>query len=321
MATSERTDRRFDLLWLLAWGVFSSAWCLTASAQLSATFDEPTYIKEGLERWRTDSYEGLLRLGTMPVPVDVITLPLWIWERATGTTLDPMADLSGMLPWARAGTLVFWWLLLVYAMKAGRELGGAWGGRLAVALLACEPSFLAHATLATTDIAITACLLAFVYHFRTGAGQPWRWRVGVPMVWFAAAILAKASGLVFGPICMLAVEMDRILRSDAAEGSVFARLRAGLRRRDIAVITLGGIVLTFIYCGSDWQPQRSFVAWAQSLPDGLAHDSMVLLSENLRIFPNAGSGLVRQVTHNVRGHGVYILGREDMRAVWYYFRA
>ena len=36
------------------------------------------------------------------------------------------------------------------------------------------------------------------YHFRAGRDGPWLRRVGWPALWFAAAVLAKASGLVFG---------------------------------------------------------------------------------------------------------------------------
>jgi hypothetical protein len=46
---------------------------------------------------------------------------------------------------------------------------------------------------------------------------------------------------------------------------------------------------------------------------------MVWVSEHLRIFRNAGDALARQTSHNVRGHGVYLLGRTDPRAFWYYF--
>ena len=48
---------------------------------------------------------------------------------------------------------------------------------------------------------------------------------------------------------------------------------------------------------------------------------MVWLSEHLRIFPNAGEGLAYQIKHNVRGHGVYLFGDWEPRAVWYYFPA
>src|SRR5262249_44858293 len=130
-----------------------------------------------------------------------------------GTRLDAVGRLDQLLPWARAGTLVFWWLLLLYGRATGRSLAGPWGGRLAVALLACEPTLLGNASLATTDLAVTTRLLALVYHFRTGREAGWLRRVGLPAFWFAAAVLAKASGLVFGPLCMVVVELERVLRN------------------------------------------------------------------------------------------------------------
>ena len=50
--------------------------------------------------------------------------------------------------------------MLLYAMRLGRTFGGAWGGRLAVALVACDPNLLGHAALATTDIALVACMIS-----------------------------------------------------------------------------------------------------------------------------------------------------------------
>ena len=46
---------------------------------------------------------------------------------------------------------------------------------------------------------------------------------------------------------------------------------------------------------------------------------MVGFFENVRVFPNAGEAIVRQVTHNLRGAGVYILGQTNPRYLWYYF--
>src|SRR5437868_3383949 len=189
MECTARRERVGDWLWFLAWAVLSSVWCLTAARQLSATFDEPVYLTRGLEGWRTGSHQGLLRLGTMPLPIDVETLPLYVWERWQGITFNPETDMQRILPWARAGALVFWWILLFFGRLAGRQLAGPWGGRLAVALLACEPSLLAHASLATTDIAITACLLALGYSFRAGREAGWGRRVAVPACWFGATLL------------------------------------------------------------------------------------------------------------------------------------
>src|SRR5437016_1651421 len=83
-----RQGRLFDLVWLLAWGLGSSLWCVTADQQLSATFDEPVYVNKGLERWRSGSTAGLMRMGTMPLPVDVQTLPLYLAECWHGAPWD-----------------------------------------------------------------------------------------------------------------------------------------------------------------------------------------------------------------------------------------
>lgn len=326
MGVPSRNARIFDVCWLLFWGVASCCWCVTASSRLGLTFDEPIYLARGLEHWRTGSHEGLLKLGTMPLPNDVQTLPIYLWERWRGQRFDALRDVETILPWARAGTLVFWWVLLVYGYLAGKEIAGAWGGRLAVALFSCEPNLLAHASLMTTDVAVSACLLALVYHFRRGRDCGWLLRVGVPAVWFAAAVLAKASGLVFGPLCMIVmVVLDRVARPEQREGREEVSPRPSLRPgratpvHDVAVIIAIGLALVFVYCGCDWHEERSFVEWAQKLPEGAFRTGMVWFAEHLRIFSNAGEGLVRQIKHNMKGHSTYLLGEWRQRAFWYYF--
>jgi hypothetical protein len=320
---------RTDWLWFLTCGIASSAWCILAAFELGATFDEPIYLQRGLDAWRTGSHQGLLRLGTMPLPVDVCTLSLYLAEQRAGTPFDPANDMERLLPWARLGTLVFWWLFLSFGWRIGWLLAGRWGGRLGVALLASEPSLLAHASLATTDIALTACVLGLIYSFQkareTATPAGWPRRVGLPAVWFGLAVLAKASGLVYGVLCLTFLELERLWRTGAfarQEGrSWLNQTWEALRplRRDLTQIVVLGMVLVFVYCGSDGEAEASFVAWARELPAGAARDWLVWFAENLRIFPNAAEGIVRQVKHNVHGHGTYLLGHGDARALWYYF--
>jgi hypothetical protein len=343
MDTHVRRERIFDAAWFVCCLALSSCWCWTAARQLGATFDEPTYIARGLDYWRTGSHRGLMVLGTMPLAVDATTLPLYLWERSQHITIDPVVDLGWALPWARSVTLLFWLLLLWYGRLLGRNVAGPWGGRLVTAFLAFEPTLLAHASLATTDIALTACLLAFAYHFKMSRERGWFWRVGVPGFWLGASLLAKASGMVFVPICMLVVELDRLIRTRIAQRQAADHLSSqdSVSRgwlsgacntawqfisvdcrpvvSDGIQIGLLGVVLMFVYCGSDWQTQPSFVAWAHKLPEGRLHTAMVWTSEHLRIFTNAGEGLVRQVKHNFHGHGTYLAGIVADRALWYYF--
>src|SRR5262245_45173829 len=219
------SDRWFDLVWLLVFGLASSAWCLTAATRLGATFDEPLYIKAGLTSWRTGSNKLLMRAGTMTLPVDVQTLPVYLWERNRGQEFDPVADLHMVLPVARATNLVFWWSLLGYAMRLGRTFGGPWAGRLAVALPACDPNLLGHASLATTDIAIVACVLMLIFHYWHGLGRSWLRRVLVPGICYGIAIQAKASGLVFGMEAMVVLSLWHL----AAAGHLTAPEGSGLR--------------------------------------------------------------------------------------------
>jgi hypothetical protein len=324
--TSRFKEGLLESVLLLFWIIASSAWCVSASARLSATFDEPTYINLGMESWRTGSFKPLLDLGTLPLPSMVQTLPLHFWERWRGDTFDPPRDLHRLLPIARLGTLPFWWLLLVYGWLAGRQMAGVWGGRLAVVFLACEPNLLAHATLATTDVAVTACLVALLFHFRAGRSEPWRRRVMVPAIWFALAVLSKASGLVFGILGMGVIELEHQCATLPVMTNGRSRLRsaaAGLFgrpfRRDLIQVCSLGLLAVFCFCGSEGLPSPSFIEWGRQLPDGPFRSAIVWIAEHMCIFSNAGVALVRQVRHNVQGHGVFLLDQIARRAIWYYF--
>ena len=318
-----------DFWWLIVCGLLSTVYCVLASAHTGPTFDEPWYLVRGLDGWRLGSSGGLTGKGTMPLPVDVATLPLYIWELLRGQRFDNrLLEIGRILPVARAGTLVFWWALLFYGWRVGCRLAGRWGGRLALALLACEPVLLAHASLATADVAIAACMLGLVYHFHEGRTSGWRMRVGVPSLFFGLALLAKSLALLLGPICMLLIELDRLglkrLFTVPADGGVVQLFKQVLSElapfgRDLKQIFGFGFLLMLVYCGSDWRREPGFVAWAGTLPDGPMASVMRYVADHLRIFNNGAVGIVWQIKHNAIGQGVFIAGRTDPRFLWYYF--
>jgi hypothetical protein len=354
----------FSWMTLIACLAGSSVWCLTSAARVGITFDEPAYVTTGVDRWRSGDLRGVMRLGTMPLPVDVATLPIYLAERITGTPFAlgsdgrgnavTTSDLPRVIVWSRAAVLVFWFVLLVYAWLAASALAGPWGGALAAALVASEPTLLAHASLATTDIALAACILAMGYHLHRAyvrspsqwRGERWAVRVGVPGVWFGLALVSKASALVFGPLCCFAIIALHIFDTRGHEGpplrlqNVAQPFRAATNpavagsphappwtrivsklRTDALPIFLLGLILAFFYCGSDWRREDSFVRWAAALPPSPVASVMTGVADRLRIFSNAGDGLVRQIRHNIRGHSTFLLGRRDDRAIWYYFPA
>jgi hypothetical protein len=270
----------------------------------------------------------LLRGGTMPLPMDVQLLPVYVWEQVRGRPFSLETEYQTVLQAARAGNLIFLWLLLYFAWKLGRRFGGDWAGRLAVPLIACDPNFLAHASLATTDIAVAACLLMFMEKLLAGRAGAWRQRVGIPGLCFGAALLAKASALPFAILTMLVFEAHRTWKCKSGSSSEESRLRNWVRslwretsafRFDFCQIISLGLLTCFIYCGSDWRAEPGFGLWVKTLPPGPLHDVLQGLADNLCIFPNAGQGLVYQIQHNFRGHGAYVVGEWHERAVWYYF--
>src|SRR5262249_13117915 len=89
--------------------------------------------------------------------------------------------------------------------------------------------------------------------------------------------------------------------------------------RDLFQIGFLALGMVFLYCGCDWRAEPSFVAWAHALPEGTGKTLLVWAAEHLRIFSNAGVALVRQLTHNLRGHTCYLLGQSAPRSIWYYF--
>jgi hypothetical protein len=302
--------------------------------EIGATFDEPFYIQAGLTAWRSGSNKLLMRAGTMTLAVDVQTLPLYVWENWRGVPWEFPRDLPQVLPIARMANLLFWWLLLLMIWRLGWNCGGRWGGRLAVAILACDPNLLAHAGLATTDMALTACLLLFLDCYWRGRDQTWLKRVLLPGVCYGAALTAKASALVFGLQGMIVLGLwhlwfcDTKVKNMSRDSSRGWRVRAWWRflwqrsvtlRWDITTIVLIGLIFAFAYTGCDWGPEPTFIRWAEQLSEGWLKDVMLPLSQHLTIFTNAGEALLYQIKHNIRGHGTYLNGQWYQRATPWYF--
>lgn len=320
--------RWLDWLLLLVIGLASSAWCLTAAVQLGPTFDEPFYLQGGLRFWREGKPGQLLHFGTMPLPAQVATLPLYLSERYTGQPWVWPRDADSMLFVARATSLVWWWLLLLYVLRLGQVLGGSWAGRLALLLVGLEPSFLAHAGLAGTDIALAACVLLLAYHFRAGRALGWRWRVGLPALLFGLGMLAKASTLAFGVLVLFAVEIERLANSGALRAAWQGSWRARVanvwklgqqgRRDGVAIVGLG-LLLALLGAWSDWEPSRSMLVTLAKVPEDAPLKSWAVAVAEAPLWPNGAYALWYQIKHGLVGHQTFLIGTESPKSLWFYF--
>ena len=304
-----------DWICLVCVAVVSGSIILVGARHVGPTFDEPTYLECGLKGWREGTHKPLMRLGTMPLPVDVATLPMAAIEWAGVHTWDLKRDFDSALRIARATTLVFWWLLLVAVFGVSRNLCGRKVAWMTVVLICLEPTLTSHAALATTDIAsLSTILLAWWAHLE-GRGQSTFRRLVVPGVAYGLALFAKASALAFVPLLIFSCDLVAWWMDGRSLDA--GRFRNWLRER-LAMVGIG-VLTVFLMVGSDWGTEPTFVKWARSIPDGLLSRCMVFVSENLRIFTNAGEGLAQQIKHNLRGHGAYLLGYEAPRAFFWYF--
>ena len=298
----------------------TTLWISGSSLSLSATFDEPVYLKCGLDCWANHTHKPLMRLGTMPLPVDLETLPLNLWYWWHQTTPDFNNDFGWMLTVARTTALLFWWNLLLQCWRLGTLIAGPWCGLSVLATVALEPNLMGHAALATTDIAVTGCMIATLVEFMRYQQSPSRllwWKVAL---WWALSLFAKASALVFVPILILSAEAPALASLCRQHGNSPA-LRHELWTKLKSWMALGftALAVVFLLVGTDFQRERTFVEWANSLKPGPLQTTLAWLADHLRIFTNAGEGLAQQIKHNMRGHPSYLLGVGHPKAVWYHF--
>lgn len=239
---------KISLLWFVCFGVLSTAWCWSAAHALGPTFDEPFYVQAGLKNWRDLNHRELLTQGTMPLPAEVQTAPLRFVE--VFSSIDLSKDWLAWLPIARMGTILFWWLLLWASFRLGWIYGGDAGGRMAVALVACEPILLGHASLATTDVAFAACLTALLAVFRARRDEAaWGRRLLLPAAFVTLTFLAKASAMLFTPMCLVMIELERLWTNGWRPGRTAERWRPALASsRDLLTVGAMGIALLFIMC-------------------------------------------------------------------------
>jgi len=220
----------------------------------------------------------------MPLAVELETFPLHLakWIAAA----DPVHDLPRWLPYARISALVFWWMLLGATYVGAGFWGGSQAARLAVALVACEPILLGHASLATTDMAFTASLLSLVVIFHLSRDNPSLLKrsflCGLAV---ALTLLSKASGLVYIPVCLMALEAERLWSSGWRPGlSAAVWVRVVRSAGELILIGCLGMVLLLAFC------------------------------------PRALGAFTYQVHHQLEGHDlVFLLGAASPTGFWYYF--
>jgi hypothetical protein len=277
---------------------------VTTYTVFSRTSDEPAHVACGMEwldkgvyRWepqhpplaRVAAALGPYLLGIRSQGTVKRSLFSMTYEGIAILDRDQHYDLT--LALARLGILPFFWIACLVVYGWGKRYFGAAVGALGVFLFSFLPPVLAHAGLATTDMALTAFLGASFLAGLVWAEQPTR----VHATWFGVstglAVLSKFSCLVFLP-ASVAVALAWYVFSERPQMAWLARaVRERLPSFGLAVL---------VACLLIWAGYRFSVAGGLPAPE-------------------LYSGIRTVMEHNTEGHPGYLLGERSTTGWWYFF--
>jgi 4-amino-4-deoxy-L-arabinose transferase-like glycosyltransferase len=283
---------------------------VTTYTVFNHTMDEPAHIACGMEwldrgvyRWepqhpplaRVLTAIGPYLLGTRSQGI-AKTDTLSMWREGTAILYHGQHyDLT--LSLARLGILPFFWIACAAVYVWGRRAFGSAVAVLGLFLFTFLPPVLAHAGLATTDMALTGMLAAaFV------AGMGWLERPSMrSAVWFGILAglmtLSKFSAVVFFPAS-----------AAIALAGYFAVARPGWRETIAAVrvrlATFG--LAAAVGCLAIWAGYR--FSFGET---GFAHWRLPA--------PELFAGLQQVREHNAAGHAAYLMGVRRQTGFWAYY--
>jgi len=216
---------------------------------------------------------------------------------------------------ARLGVLPFFVLATLVVFAWARRIGGAAAAVAAVLLFTTLPPVLAHAGIATTDMAVTATIALAALCLVRWLERPTRGRSLVLGLTLGLAILSKLSALLFLPATALAIALCR-----RGEGRQKSAPNAGPSRTTRLRLTYAAALLTI------WAGYR-FAVGPLTAPDAgpppaasTAWPSLDRLAR-AKVFPAPAlfEGLGELAAKNRAGHKSYLLGEVRTTGWWYFF--
>jgi hypothetical protein len=320
--------RRHSLAVFVALVLFGSLRIVITYTVFSHTWDEPDHVAAGTE-WLT---EGTLHLDYSHPPVARVAAAIGPYLANGGSHHSPYAvDNAIALRWgqpyavglailhlgghydrnlamARLGILPFFWIACLTVYLWARRYMGEPAASLAVFFFTFLPPILAHAGLATTDMALTAFLGASFLMTFTWIGKP-----GLPQslllgVITGFAVLSKFSALPFLPVALAAAFIAHFVAKRPASGPASSTASNHVGSQPKYARPLGIAILTCM-----------LVIWAGY------RFSFGLMDSPGFIFPVPApelfAGLRTLVMYNAKGHASFLMGKHSLTGWWYFFLA
>lgn len=309
--------RKHSLLLFVGLVLLGSVRIVSTYHVFSHTYDEPNHIAAGIE-WLND---GALALDYSHPPLARIAAALGPWLASGRSAIPPftgdpalvkptdLASPAGLailhrngdydrnLALARLGILPFFWVACLTVYLWCRRYLGEPATVFAVFLYSFLPSILAHAGLATTDMALTAfagaSFLATMFWLQAPG-----LRSGLVLGTITGlAVLSKFSALVFIPVsllaaCLVCIVMERPRFSSKSVGKYAVSLF-------IALLTVALVVWAGYRFTTGPMTTRGFHLWLPA--------------------PELFRGLRDLFEYNQNGHTSFLLGSQSHKGWWYFF--
>ena len=269
------------------------------------TADEPGHIAAGMQ-WLD---QGVYAYESQHPPLARVAGAFGPFLAGRRSANQPDRDKEGVdilygdgqytrnLTLSRLGILPFFWISCFFLYVGARARLGAPVALVAVFLYSFLPPVLAHASLATTDMPLTAMLCA---SFVTGIMWVERPTAGRSVLFGTCtglAVLSKFSIFAFLPVTAVATLLCYLV----AVRPSLRNLLDDIRRRLLPFLLAVAVAILAIWAGYRFSVGQAGFA-GLTLP-----------------FPELFDGIRQVLSHNSQGHHAYLFGRRSQFGWWYYY--
>jgi hypothetical protein len=280
------------------------------------TWDEPAHVAAGLQ-WID---RGIYTYEPLHPPLARVFTAVGPWLAGIRSADHESVWLEGNailhagrrydrnLALARVGVLPFFILATVVVFAWARRLGGTPAAIGSTLLFTTLPPVLAHAGIATTDMAITSTVVLALYGASRWLERPTPGRSVLLGVAVAGALLSKFSALLFLPAGAAAMAIVRWgAPGPDTETAPRSRRTSGLRMAYLAALV--GV----------WAGYRFAVGPLAPAAAGPSDPLARLASAPVFPAPALFEGVGQVAAKNRAGHKSYLLGEVRHTGWWYFF--
>ncbi|HEY2158387.1 MAG TPA: glycosyltransferase family 39 protein, partial [Isosphaeraceae bacterium] len=205
----------------------------------SATYDETAYLRIAADWWRTGRSSEMTRMGSPVTFFKLQAAPaFFVLDRmGLGGLIDrPVVDQPSLLPIVRLSSLWIWLLAFLLTTYWSRRMYGPRAMAFAACLFAVSPNLLAHASLMTMEMPLTAATVGqffLIWKFLAAPSSPrsaWG-REGYIIASAAVAGLAfssKFTAVVYPPILGLIWCVDLWRSGERRTGRILRTVGVGM---------------------------------------------------------------------------------------------